>query len=100
MSSNLDEEPTLERVYQALSLTVDQVLCVYLFGSRLYGTVTQQSDWDYVVVVQDGSLEDGKTVKQVSVKDELIDGCIYTESKFLDLIANHDLSVFGFLHNL
>jgi predicted nucleotidyltransferase len=36
----------------ALNLAVDEVLNIYLFGSRVYGKHTPQSDYDYVVVVK------------------------------------------------
>lgn len=31
----------------------DTILNVYLWGSRVYGTATPTSDWDFIAVVKD-----------------------------------------------
>jgi len=43
-------------VLQTLGINEDDVLNIYLTGSRLYGTYKPDSDWDFVMVVVNGCL--------------------------------------------
>lgn len=56
MDDSLNPHYDLDVVLSVFSLERANVLCVYLFGSRVYGTFNEKSDYDYVIVVEDGSL--------------------------------------------
>jgi len=43
----------LQKVCSELNLNPSNVLNVYQFGSRVYGTATSTSDWDFVIVCKD-----------------------------------------------
>lgn len=60
---------------------------LYLFGSRLYGTATKDSDYDYILILPQG----------VAKTDSLvIDGehhyQVYTENEWIYKISNHDIA--------
>jgi predicted nucleotidyltransferase len=57
---------------------------IFLFGSHLYGTNIIGSDYDYVIVSD--SVSDEKHIETTE-----IDIHIYSESKFRDLLENHDI---------
>jgi predicted nucleotidyltransferase len=51
-----DQDPTLDDVIKLILNekaleNKDLILNVYIFGSRLYGYATNQSDWDFVIIV-------------------------------------------------
>jgi predicted nucleotidyltransferase len=55
MQSGVPRRPTLEDVCAVLAPTVtrEHVLGAVVWGSRVYGTCTEQSDWDVLAVVCD-----------------------------------------------
>jgi hypothetical protein len=44
----------IQRVYELLKLDADRVMAVYVYGSRVWGTATASSDWDFVIVIRAG----------------------------------------------
>ena len=46
------EKNTLEWFYKLFDWAPNKILNIYLTGSRVYGTATEDSDWDYVAVVE------------------------------------------------
>jgi predicted nucleotidyltransferase len=63
MESGGARRPTLEDVCAALApgVTREHVLGAVVWGSRVYGTCTQQSDWDVMVVVSGVASRYGST---------------------------------------
>ena len=55
---------------------------IYMYGSRVYGTDTENSDYDYIVVAD--ILEDKL--------DEKNNVTVYSEDAFLEAIYNHEIS--------
>jgi predicted nucleotidyltransferase len=47
-------EFTIQKLCQAIDVNEEDILNCYLCGSRVYGTYTEESDWDFVSVVPDG----------------------------------------------
>jgi predicted nucleotidyltransferase len=67
---------------------VDQrILRVYNYGSRVYGCHTEQSDWDYILVV-----ESDKDL-YYSVEKTNMNLTVYSESMFIKRIKEHHISV-------
>ena len=48
----MDLTATLEKI----SLDTDEVLNVFVYGSRVYGTNTLESDWDLLIIINNDSL--------------------------------------------
>ena len=51
---------------------VYQILNIYLFGSRLYGTDTPDSDWDFLVVVDGPYFTGPKLVEKGDLNTTLL----------------------------
>jgi len=91
----------LTRALDLLKLKEEEVLCFYIYGSRLWGSATYSSDWDIVVVTKSASsLKDKTTTK---VEDDMflggdgifmthvgqLDACIMTHAEFLNRLKQH-----------
>lgn len=59
---------------------------IYSYGSRVYGTHTEQSDFDYIVVLKKGI---PKTDSLINIEENHYQ--IYTHEEFLFKIKNHDI---------
>ncbi len=64
-----------------------KILGIYQYGSRLYGTNTEDSDWDFVVVV-DGLVGD-EYYKQYETEE--FDIHLITLKHYTDLLLQHDI---------
>lgn len=78
---------SLEKILILLGDKKEQVLNVYPYGSTAYGTNTEKSDKDYVVV-----LTGTKGIKD-EIKTEEMDITIYDEKSFQDQLDEHEISV-------
>lgn len=67
----------------------DGVLNIYLYGSRVYGTAKETSDFDYIVVVDND--ETLKSLENYSGVNE--DFTFYTKEQFQEQVNNHEISV-------
>lgn len=65
------------------------VLNIYMYGSRVYGTSTEKSDYDYIVVVDN---EESAKVLDGYARSENEDFTIYTKEQFEEQVANHEIS--------
>lgn len=65
----------------------EPILHVFPYGSRVYGTATEKSDYDYIVVVD--SNEDIK----YDYEKENMNVHVYSESVFKVLIKRHDIAI-------
>jgi hypothetical protein len=59
----MEGQPTLAEIITVAGLRDEEVLNVYGFGSRVYGTALPTSDWDFAVVVD---TYEGDTIKEVN----------------------------------
>lgn len=67
----------------------EDVINVYPFGSKIYGTDDYKSDWDFVVVVKDGVVD--KDIRKSSHNQ--INVNIFTETSFLAAVKRHRMSM-------
>jgi len=76
----------LRGLVHALGLRDSDILNVYLNGSRIFGTWTEKSDWDFTVIVTN-------TCKDIAERwsEDMIDANIFSEKRFMQLIQEHDM---------
>lgn len=66
-----------------LQISDEQVRCLYLVGSRLHGTSSSDSDWDFIMVVDDETkLPEGKRIE----RDD-IDVTIFTFTEYKETLG-------------
>lgn len=66
---------TLKDIEGSLDIHPSRIHNVYIFGSRVYGTYTKESDWDVIVVANN-------SVEAIEVDNGHINIHIYTPDKF------------------
>jgi len=82
---------TKEYILSELGIT-DDVLAIYQYGSRVYGTADRNSDYDYIIVMKRGMLEDGSfRHNAISSDDRNIQGVVYSRGGFIDAINNYEI---------
>ena len=81
-----------EDILRELGVT-EEVLNIYPYGSRVYGTADENSDHDYVIVAKSAFLSNGAFKNNaISNKDFTIQGVLYSRTGFLDAINNYDVA--------
>jgi len=81
---------TPEHIIKELGIT-EEILCIYPYGSRIYGTAGEYSDHDFVIVAK-STLESGAFKNNaVSNKDFTIQGTLYSRAGFTDAINNYEM---------
>lgn len=91
----------LERLYTVLDIPPEDVLNVYLVGSRLYGVNTPDADFDLKVVIADGASYAGPAdVQRSDGHGFVVDAHVYPLRTFLDRVEDQDPQVLTclFLH--
>jgi len=76
----------LEQIEQKLYIKKEDVLNVYLVGSRLNGTYTEESDWDFMLVVANYC---GEVKRELPV----IDLMLYNPNAFEIGLQEHILTI-------
>jgi predicted nucleotidyltransferase len=74
----------LDILISRLQLKKEEVLNVYVIGSRLWGTASYNSDWDFIIV---HSKWKGKS----SVHNGEIDATVYDTEEFVQKLKEHSL---------
>ena len=69
-------------IIKAAGLHPKRVHNIYLFGSRVYGTADEMSDWDIVIVANN-------SVEAIEIKSDLYNIHIYTPKKFQEDLDWH-----------
>jgi predicted nucleotidyltransferase len=82
-------EISAERIIQQLNLEDSKIISVYQFGSRVYGTNNEKSDYDVAIVI-DGSFPNKKNTLKY---DNDFDVNFYSRTEFLQKIERHDLKI-------
>jgi predicted nucleotidyltransferase len=67
--------PTLDEIVKISGIHPSRVFNVYIFGSRVYGTSNDKSDWDIIMVANN-------SVSSIEKKGELFNIHIYTLINF------------------
>lgn len=67
--------PTLDNIIRTSGLHPSRVFNVYIFGSQIYGTSNQDSDWDIIMVANN-------SVESTEIRRGLFNIHVYTPDKF------------------
>lgn len=82
---------TPEFILNELNVTED-VLNIYPYGSRVYGTATEDSDHDFIIVTKGAFLKSGAFRQNaISSKDWKVQGVLYSRGGFMDAINNYEI---------
>ena len=74
--------PSIEQILEAAKMHPSRAKNIYAFGSRVYGTHTDSSDWDIVIV-------GNNSVDSIEIKHELFNIHVYTPKKFQEDLDWH-----------
>ncbi len=80
--------PTAEDIISASGFHPSRVFCVYLFGSRVYGTASDKSDWD-IIMVANNSVE---STELSGLKRGIYNIHVYTPKKFQEDLDWHRIN--------
>jgi hypothetical protein len=82
-----------EEICTALKIDYTQILNIYPYGSKIYGTSTADSDEDFVIVYKSSFLPSGAFKDNaISSEDRKIQGTCYSRSGFQDAINNYQIT--------
>lgn len=81
---------TSEEILEELGIK-EEILSVFPYGSRIYGTANQFSDHDYIIVAKSTIPSGAFRDNAVSNKDYTIQGTLYSRAGFIDAINNYDM---------
>ena len=79
-----------EEILRELGITED-IVCVFKYGSQIYGTANQFSDHDYIIVAKSTISSGAFRDNAVSNSDFTIQGTLYSRAGFTDAINNYDM---------
>lgn len=88
----MNKQELADFILSELNIT-EEILNIYPYGSRVYGTFDDKSDSDYVIVTKSGILKSGGFKQNaISNKDRTIQGVLYSRSGFIDAINNYEIT--------
>ena len=76
----------IQFILAAVQMKEHEIINLYPYGSRVYGTNDEHSDWDYIIVAN-------QTEKKREIKTSTINATVYSREQFLEEIENHEISV-------
>jgi len=74
--------PNIEDILKAAKMHKSRSFNIYVFGSRVYGTHSEDSDWDIIIV-------GNNSVESIEIKHELYNIHVYTPKKFQEDLDWH-----------
>jgi predicted nucleotidyltransferase len=80
--------PTASDIISASGFHPSRVFCIYIFGSRVYGTAASDSDWD-IIMVANNSVE---STELPGLKRGLYNIHVYTPKKFKEDLDWHRIN--------
>lgn len=84
---------TSEQICEKLKIDYSQILNIYPYGSKIYGTSNEDSDDDFVIVYRSSLLPSGAFKDNaISSQDRSVQGSCYSRSGFIDAINNYQIS--------
>lgn len=84
---------TAEEICKALKIDYSQILNIYPYGSKIYGTANEDSDDDFIIVYKTSFLPSGAFKDNaISSEDRMIQGTCYSRSGFQDAINNYQIT--------
>jgi predicted nucleotidyltransferase len=78
---------TFEKLKKLFQLKDYDILAIFPYGSQVYGTITDRSDYDYIAVFKDGSVKD-----EFSLEKDNCNIHTYNDSSFQKLISHHKIA--------
>lgn len=70
----------------------DDVVNIYPYGSRVYGTATDKSDTDFIIVTKNALLKSGAfRDNAISSEDYTVQGVLYSRGGFQDALNNYEM---------
>jgi predicted nucleotidyltransferase len=67
--------PTLQQIIEASKIHPSRIFNIFLFGSRVYGTCNDESDYDFVIVANN-------SFESIEIKEGIFNIHIYTPDRF------------------
>lgn len=84
--------PTSEEICNELGLNYNDILNIYPYGSRVYGSADMFSDYDFIIVYKQSLLPSGSFKDNaISSNDRMIQGTCYSRGGFIDAINNYQM---------
>lgn len=80
--------PNLMQIIHTFGLDEENVLCVYVCGSHLWGTCHKRSDWDLIVLVEKMQGE-----KPVNTHKGQLEAFIVSKSDYTTMVRAHSMQV-------
>ena len=77
----------LYEIIKKFQLNEKNILAIFPYGSQIYGTTNENSDHDYIVVCQDGSVQNDFAVTQKNLSCHF-----YDETSFQEQLSKHKIS--------
>jgi hypothetical protein len=82
---------TKEFILKELNIT-GEVIAIFPYGSRVYGTAGRDSDNDFIIVMKSGMLDNGAFRNNaISNENKSIQGVVYSRGGFIDAINNYEI---------
>ena len=84
---------TAEEICNSLNLDINEIWNIFPYGSQIYGTADEYSDFDYIIVYKRSILPSGSFKDNaISSSDREIQGTCYSRGGFIDAINNYQMS--------
>ena len=84
---------TAEQICESLRIDISDILNIYPYGSKIYGTDDEYSDSDFIIVYKKSFLPSGAFKDNaISSYDRKIQGSCYSRSGFIYAINNYQMS--------
>jgi len=80
--------PTVDDIISASGFHPSRVFCVYIFGSRVYGTAQSNSDWD-IIMIANNSVD---STELPGLKKGMFNIHVYTPKKFQEDLDWHRIN--------
>lgn len=88
-----------EEICKALNIDYSQILNIYPYGSKVYGTAREDSDDDFVIVYKSAFLPSGAFKDNaISSEDRKIQGTCYSRTGFINAINTYQITVLECLY--
>jgi hypothetical protein len=82
---------TPEQIIKELGIE-EEIICIYSYGSQVYGTATMYSDYDYIIVAKNSMLNSGGFKNNAVSNDTYtMQGTLYSRGGFQDAINNYEM---------
>ena len=80
-----------EKIIKELGIE-EEIVCIFPYGSQIYGTASMYSDHDYILVAKNSMLNSGAFKNNaVSNNDYTIQGTLYSRGGFQDAINKYEM---------